>query len=107
VINITKSFNKTFSKIKKRKGIVILLIIILVWLTYFTINLASDISKIKEYEDINNQLSNVLQEEIAENEKLENTASQDDKTLKENIARQEYGYVYPNEHVYVDIAPYY
>lgn len=92
-------------KVKENKRSVLLAVLFLALVCYFVAVLISNNAKAKALENENAAAVSVEQSILAENQAIEdfdNNADEADKI--EIIAREEYGYAYPDEQVYIDSA---
>lgn len=92
-------------KTKENKKSVLLAVLFLALVCYFVAVLISNNSKAKAQEAENMAAVSVEQSILAENKQIDDfieNADEEDKI--ERIAREEYGYAYPDEVVYVDSA---
>lgn len=92
-------------KTKENRKSVLLAVLFLALVCYFVAVLISNNSKAKAQEAENMAGVSVEQSILAENEEIEDfieNADEEDKV--ERIAREEYGYAYPDEVVYIDSA---
>ncbi len=92
-------------KTKENKKSVLLAVLFLALVCYFVAVLISNNSKARAQEAENMAAVSVEQSILAENKQIDDfieNADEEDKI--ERIAREEYGYAYPDEVVYVDSA---
>lgn len=92
-------------KTKENRKSVLLAVLFLALVCYFVAVLISNNSKAKAQEAENMAAVSVEQSILAENKQIDDfieNADEEDKI--ERIAREEYGYAYPDEVVYVDSA---
>lgn len=90
-------------KVKENKRSVLLAVLFLALVCYFVAVLISNNSKAKALESENASAAAVEQSINAENEAIRELESNADEAEKiEQIARNEYGYAYPDEHIYID-----
>lgn len=92
-------------KSKENRKSVLLAVLFLALVCYFVAVLISNNSKAKAQEAENMAAVSVEQSILAENKEIDDfieNADEEDKI--ERIAREEYGYAYPDEVVYIDSA---
>lgn len=92
-------------KVKENKRSVILAVLFLALVCYFVAVLISNNSKAKALENENAAAVSVEQSILDENEAIDDFNKNADEAEKfEVIAREQYGYAYPDEQVYIDSA---
>lgn len=92
-------------KVKENKRSVVLAVLFLALVCYFVAVLISNNSKAKALERENDASVSVEQSILDENEAIKEFESNANEAEKiEQIARDEYGYAYPDEIVYIDSA---
>ncbi len=88
-----------------RKRSVILTVLLLALVCYFVATLVNLQTKVKAQEAVNASYSEQYEAQLAENADLQAVIeSGDEEEYIERIAREEYGYVMPDERVYYDSA---
>ena len=98
---MTKTRNNTHNK----KRSVILTVLLLALVCYFVATLVSLQANVKAQEAVNASYSEQYEAQKAENNELQAVIdSGNEEDYIERIAREEYGYVKPDERVYYDSA---
>ena len=89
-------------RVMKKKIRKYIFIALLVYGIFLTAKQQIDVmAKRQELEDLQNQ----CEQQILENEQLNNTlANENEADYVERIAREEFGYAYPDERIYIDIS---
>lgn len=97
--------NKKASKKKQSKSFILALALILVF-GYFVITIIDLQLEIHDRKDVLNQLDHEYQQLVTNNQRLQSIVDSDDKgDYMEQVAREQLGFVLPNEKVFYDITP--
>lgn len=97
--------NKKASKKKQSKSFILTLALILVF-GYFVITIIDLQLEIHDRKDVLNQLDHEYQQLVTNNQRLQSIVDSDDKgDYMEQVAREQLGFVLPNEKVFYDITP--
>lgn len=97
--------NKKSSKKKQSKSFILTLALILVF-GYFVITIIDLQLEIHDRKEVYNQLDYKYQQIVTNNQRLQSVVDSDDKgDYMEQVAREQLGFVLPNEKVFYDITP--
>lgn len=98
--------NKKATPKKKQSKSFILTLAFILLAGYFVITIIGLRTSIKESREELEQKVAIYEQQIAENERLQATVDADDKSeYIEQVARENLGFVKPNEKVFFDVTP--
>ena len=101
---MTKTNQKSSKRVQSKSFILTLALVLLVG--YFVITIIGLQFKIRDAKTEKDQLTDALQMQLAENNKLQSIVESEDKSdYIEQVAREKLGYVMPGEKVFYDVTP--
>ena len=101
---MAKTNQKSSKRVQSKSFILTLALVLLVG--YFVITIIGLQFQIRDAETEKDQLTDALQMQLAENNKLQSIVESEDKSdYIEQVAREKLGYVMPGEKVFYDVTP--
>ena len=101
---MAKTNQKSSKRVQSKSFILTLALVLLVG--YFVITIIGLQFQIRDAKTEKDQLTDALQMQLAENNKLQSIVESEDKSdYIEQVAREKLGYVMPGEKVFYDVTP--
>lgn len=101
---MAKTNQKSSKRVQSKSFILTLALVLLVG--YFVITIIGLQFQIRDAKAEKDQLTDALQMQLAENNKLQSIVESEDKSdYIEQVAREKLGYVMPGEKVFYDVTP--
>ena len=101
---MAKTNQKSSKRVQSKSFILTLALVLL--LGYFVITFIGNQLELRDANAEKNQLTEALQMQLAENERIQSIVDSEDKSdYIEQVAREKLGYVMPGEKVFYDVTP--